>query len=175
MERAINRLAIFSFFIIGGLGTLLHFVYDWSGQNALIGIFSAVNESTWEHLKLLYWPFVLFSIYEYFSVGKYINGFFYAKLKGLLAGFLSIIIIFYTYTGILGFNIDFLNITIYFISLLIAIVISRLSLYNRSISSGKNKTALVLIIFIGLLLVLFTFYPPQINLFKDPITNTYGI
>lgn len=54
--------AIFTIF----LGTLLHFTYQWSGKNNLVAIFSAVNESTFEHLKLLFTPMLIFSIFEYF-------------------------------------------------------------------------------------------------------------
>ena len=44
---------LFRFIFISVLGVLLHFTYEWSGDNAVVGLFSAVNESTWEHLKLL--------------------------------------------------------------------------------------------------------------------------
>ena len=53
------------------LGTILHYTYKWSNKNPLVGTFSAVNESTWEHLKLLYFPMLLSIIIGYF----YFNGF----------------------------------------------------------------------------------------------------
>ena len=49
-------------------GTLLHFTYKWSGQNKLIGVFSSVNESTWEHLKLSFFPIVIFGLIQYFFI-----------------------------------------------------------------------------------------------------------
>lgn len=45
---------LFRFIFISVLGVLLHFTYEWAGDNAVVGLFSAVNESTWEHLKLLF-------------------------------------------------------------------------------------------------------------------------
>ena len=42
------------------MGTLLHFVYDWSGGWGAAAAFSAVNESTWEHMKLLFFPMLTF-------------------------------------------------------------------------------------------------------------------
>ena len=51
-------------------GFLLHFVYEWSGDNPLVGLFSPVNESVWEHLKLLFFPILAYSIVEYFIYGK---------------------------------------------------------------------------------------------------------
>ena len=52
------------------LGTLSHFLYEWTGYNTIIGTVTPVNESIWEHLKLLFFPVVLFSVYEYFARGK---------------------------------------------------------------------------------------------------------
>ena len=57
-----------AFIIIGILGSLSHFVYEWSGNNRFVGYFFAVNESTWEHLKLLFFPTVVYSVIEYFLV-----------------------------------------------------------------------------------------------------------
>ena len=45
-------------------GTLLHFTYGLSGNNPIVGTFSAINESTWEHLKLLFFPMLIFAIFE---------------------------------------------------------------------------------------------------------------
>ena len=55
-QSKIFKFEVFSIIFVFILGTLLHFAFEWSNQNALIGTFSAVNESTWEHLKLLFFP-----------------------------------------------------------------------------------------------------------------------
>ncbi len=47
------------------LGTLNHFLYFLSGQSPIVALFCPVNESVWEHLKLLYFPFLFVSIWEY--------------------------------------------------------------------------------------------------------------
>ena len=52
------------------VGTLLHFTYEWSGENKFIASFSAVNESVWEHLKLVFYPMLIAGIVEYFFVKK---------------------------------------------------------------------------------------------------------
>ena len=58
------------------LGTILHFTYGWLNKNLLVGAFSAVNESTWEHLKLLFFPMLISTIIGYFYIGKNINVFY---------------------------------------------------------------------------------------------------
>lgn len=44
-------------------GSLAHFVYEWSGNNALAGLFTPVNESVWEHMKLVFFPMLLYSVW----------------------------------------------------------------------------------------------------------------
>ena len=49
-------------------GNLLHFVYDWSGQNSVVAAFAAVNESTWEHMKLLFFPMLALVLFLFFKL-----------------------------------------------------------------------------------------------------------
>lgn len=60
-----NKLNFFRFFFISILGVLLHFTYEWSNDNPAVGLFSAVNESTWEHLKLIFFPMLLLTMIEF--------------------------------------------------------------------------------------------------------------
>ena len=53
-----------------GIGTLFHFLFELLGQNAFVGLFTPVNESVWEHLKLIYFPFIISMTVEYFIYGK---------------------------------------------------------------------------------------------------------
>ena len=59
---------ILSFLIIGFLGTIGHFLYEWTGDNRIVGYFFSTNESTWEHLKLLFFPTLIYSILEYLLI-----------------------------------------------------------------------------------------------------------
>ena len=45
------------------IGTLLHFTYEWSHHKKIVALFSAVNESTWEHIKIAMTPTILWSIF----------------------------------------------------------------------------------------------------------------
>lgn len=162
------------FLFIVVVGTLLHFCYDWSGKNAIIGIFSAVNESTWEHLKLFYFPFIAFTLLEYFNYGNKISNFFNIKLKSLLISLAFITVFFYTYQGIVGFNIDALNIA----DFVIAAAIGRIYEKNARTYSGTENPIVSLpfwaLIGIGILFVLFTCFTPKIGIFRDPQTLLYG-
>lgn len=157
-------------------GTLLHFVYEWSGNNAFVGIFGAVNESTWEHLKLLFWPAFIFSIIEYIFIGKDFNNYITAKAISFYVGILLIITLFYTYTGIIGNNCLVMDISIFIISVIISQYIGyKITTANSDVSMKVNIISFIAIVLLVLAFVVFTFNPPQIPLFKDPITGGYGI
>ena len=172
-QEKILKFVIFSVIFVSALGTLLHFIFEWSNGNLFVGVFSAVNESTWEHLKLLFYPMFLSSILGYFYLGKAVSSYWCARLFGIIFAMLFTVIFFYTYTGIIGMNIDFFNISIFFIAVIIGKYISyRIMLSNISCDNSKAIISLLLLLFC---FIFFTYFPPRIGLFEDPITNTYGI
>lgn len=59
-KKFYKRYIVTGFLFVGILGTLFHFVYDWCRQARLIGLFVPVNESTWEHMKLLFIPMLIY-------------------------------------------------------------------------------------------------------------------
>lgn len=60
--KLLKRCTIIGIIFVSAIGSLSHFLYDWSGQNHLVGLFTPVNESIWEHMKLLFFPMLLYSI-----------------------------------------------------------------------------------------------------------------
>ena len=156
------------------LGTLLHFTYEWSGEKVIVGLFSAVNESTWEHLKLIFYPMLLMAIIGYFIIGERTDNYWFAQSVGIFVAMLFTVVFFYTYTGVIGTNIDWLNISTFVISILIGEYV----IHKILVSRKTNNAEFVSMIFLIILLfsfILYTFYPPSIQLFKDPITETFGI
>ena len=104
------------FIVISIVGTLLHFLYEISGHNKVVAIFAAVNESTWEHIKIALTPTFLWGLLDGFKYGTSPN-YFIAKSASLLVIVFLIPIIFYTYTAItkkavLWFDIIYFYITI---------------------------------------------------------------
>ena len=173
-----NKNLIFSFQFISAifaiiLGTLLHFTYNWSNNNIFVGAFSAVNESTWEHLKLLFFPMLISTIFGCFYIGKTIPNFLCAKTLGIVTAILFTVIFFYTYTGIFGTNFAFLNI----LTFLFSVVLGEFLAYKIMLSnlSCNNKSAIIFLVILFLCFIIFTYFSPQIGLFKDPVTGNLGI
>ncbi len=170
-EYKIKRWHIFGALFTSVVGTLLHFVYEWTGGNVIAGIFGAVDESTFEHLKLFFWPFIFFSIIEYAVYGKN-NGYFLpARAVTVFLGIFLITDIFYTYSGILGFSVTFIDIAIFYISVISAYVVSYKRIINKKKLFGTDSRFLApaILLLMCILFVAFSFYKPDLGLFKPPV------
>lgn len=154
------------------LGTLLHFTYELSGENVIVASFSAVNESVWEHLKLLFFPMLLTTIIGYFYIGKNAPNFICSKTLGIITAMSFIIIFFYTYTGIIGKSIVFIDIALFFI----AVILGEYLAYKLITNNFKcnNIVSIITLTVILICFILFTYFTPKIGIFKDPVTNNYG-
>ena len=156
-------------------GSILHFTFDWSGRQPVVGVFSAVNESVWEHLKLGFWPALFYAIIEYRYLKKSTNNFLLAKTVGIYLIPVVITIIFYSYTAIIGEGVLIIDI----LTFVVAVIIGQLSSYKlltyKKLPENLEKISLVALVILGLAFVLFTFYPPQLPIFRDPISEEYGI
>ena len=173
MKRSIGLWQLMGFAVTSLGGTLLHFLYEWT-DSVLVAAFSGVNESTWEHMKLLFWPMFIFAVVQSFFFGER-EDFWCVTLKGILLGLTLIPVLFYTYNGVIGRSPDWINIAIFFISAAIAYIYETRQ-FNEERSRYKcPKIAFVALCAIALLFVSFTFATPEINIFKDPLTGTYGI
>ena len=172
-KNKILKFTIFSGIFVMILGTLLHFTYEWSGNNQFIASFSAVNESTWEHLKLLFFPMLLTTIIGFFYLEKSCPNYWCARLFDILTAILFTIVFFYTYTGIIGTNFAFVDISIFFV----AVILGELVSYKVLVSSFdcNSSVALVGIILLLACFIIFTYFTPEIGLFRDPVTGLFGI
>ena len=173
MKKSIWIWEIFGFAVTVLGGTVLHFLYDWLDGAVWIAPFSGVNESTWEHMKLMLWPMFIYGILQSFFFKEY-EGFWCIKLRSTLAAILLIPLLFYTYNGVIGKSPDAVNILIFFISALLAYIYEALML-KRGVKCRSNAGALLTLCAICILFIIFTFKTPMINIFKDPLTQTYGI
>lgn len=156
-------------------GTLLHFLYDWSGGSPAAAAFSGVNESTWEHMKLLFFPILFFTMVQLCVMAGNYPHLLAARAVSTLVGLTLIPVLFYTYTGVLGYNISWVNIGIFALAALGAFLVD-FRLLGRGRLNAPWMQAVGLLILWGLafLFVWCTFYPPQLALWQDPVTGQFG-
>lgn len=164
--------------ILGIVASFSHFAYNLSGKNLMVGLFSPVNESTWEHLKFMFFPFLLWWIVIYLIRNKKceipLNTWIVSAAVSLVLAPLSVVLLFYSYTGALGIESLFIDISLvfvcYFISLCIASHFLKYAKPNRWVIISVIIIAAILIAFI-----VFTFSPPQLPIFYDTKAKIYGI
>ena len=175
IEPKLLRLELLGALFIVLLGSALHFTFDWSNKLWLVGIFSAVNESTWEHLKLAVIPALLWMLIEIKILKERPWNFFLAKAVGIYSMPILIIVIFYSYKAVLGKNLLFLDISTFVIAVVIGQLISYKTMFLGKLPEIYDRIALFFLILLLFAFFIFTFYPPHIFLFQDPITLRYGI
>ena len=159
------------------IGSILHFAYNIFWESLVVGLFAPVNESIWEHTKMVLWPVILWWLLYYcfrskqYSLNK--NKWFGGALTALLTSLFTMPLLYYFYTQAFGVELLWVDILI----LLLSIILGQfLGLHIYRSSKGMDaKLVLVLFIVLVLLFMLFTFFPPHIPLFQDGLTGNYGI
>lgn len=166
MKKSISVWQMIGFVFVGAAGTLLHFLYDWSGQNPVVGAFSAVNESIWEHMKLLFFPMLVFSFIEYGRIGKEYPNFWCVKVIGTVLGLTVIPVLYYTYTGAFGVSADWFNIAIFFIAAAGVYWLESKLLQKQRPGCAFPAVALGTLLLLSVVFIMLTYLPPSLPLFQ---------
>ena len=175
-RRAIVMSGIF-FLVCTALGVLFHFAFDLLGGAVWLAPFVPVNESVWEHLKLIFVPYIIILMpIEYFLWGRYVKKFISGRVIGVLLAMSFIVMEFYTVKGAFGEPPAAVNIAIYTVATLLAYLIPlMISLRADEECSAMNKfISLVTLAAIFVFFIVFTYYPPMLPLFLDPTGAGYG-
>ena len=161
---------------LGLLGSVLHFLFDWTKHNRFIAFFSAVNESYWEHIKIAIWPVFLLQI-VLFSLGGYqIASFVPAATIALYSIPVSMVGLVFLYKSVTKHNILWLDISIFFVCIAIAQSIFVLLLGQLAPTSGTVVMSSLFLLGLIAAFLLFTFRPPrEPDVFLDPIKKDYGL
>jgi hypothetical protein len=157
------------------VGSLFHFVFEWLFSWPPIGAITAVNESVWEHLKLPYWPLVIFSLIEYKFIKEEANNIVIAKSSSAIISIATILIVFYSYTTILGTEILIIDILSFYIGVIIGQIISYKILISKELPRWISIMSWIILLGFGLSLIIFTYLPPHLPIFQDSESGLYGI
>lgn len=176
MRRRLFLWELCGFLFTAAVGVLLHFVYEWSGGSAVAAVFSAVNESTWEHMKLLFWPLFVFSLVQVGCLGRNYPNFPAVRAVSMLVGLALVPVLFYTYTGVLGTHVLWADVAVFFLADLGAFAVDFRLLRRGRLSDGWMQLLGLLVWWtLAFAFVWCTFRPLPWALWKDPVTGTFGI
>lgn len=171
----LNISKIIGFIFTSIVGVLLHFIYDLTNKSIVFAPFSAVNESIWEHMKLLFFPLFILALIEYSITGQNTPNFWCNKTIAIISGLILIPTVYYLYTGALGVNADWFNIIIFFLAIAFSFFIENLLNKNDFNLCNSPMFSFVILCIIALLFLIFTFVQPKIPLFLDTTTKKYGM
>ena len=172
MRRKLFFWELGGFLFTGALGTLLHFVYEWSGQSALAAWFSAVNESTWEHMKLLFVPLFLFTLVQLCFMGRTESNLLAVRSVSALTGLALIPVLYYTYTGALGLHLLWADIVIFFLADLVLFWLDyRLLSRGRCFAGWQQLLGAAALWALAFCFVWCTFRPPALPMWQSPETG----
>ena len=174
-KKKIFTWEILGFVIISLSGSFLHFVFELLGEWPPAALIAAVNESTWEHLKLAFWPALFYALIEWPFFRRQAKNFWTAKAIGLLAMPLVIVSVFYGYTALAGRNFLWADISLFVLAVLIGQLLSSWILLRPSFGSRRKTPAVILLVLMIAAFSLLTFFPPHHPLFRHPRTDQYGI
>ena len=164
---------IISIITISIIGTLSHFMYDISNHNKVIGLFSAVNESTWEHIKIALTPTLLWSLIDGLFYGNNSN-YFLAKFVSLFSIIVLMPLLFYGYKALTKKDIVILDIIIFYVVIIVSQYLFYHILQISEISFiGKYLSCIGIFMLFGGYMI-HTLMPAKSILFKDPISSKYG-
>ncbi len=174
MNHTTCKSALWGFLFTSLAGTLLHFAWNGSGRLPLLAPFVPVNESIWEHLKLLYWPTLFYTAMQ--MRGGFDLHFLWARCCSLVCGLLATVILYYTYTGVIGRGFLPVDIALFYFSALLTFGLSH-ALHTRFPAPDRWEVLLfsALILSVGTAMLFWTWSPPHIQLFRDPGSGGFGI
>ena len=156
-------------------GTLAHFFYQWSGKNRIVGLFTPINESIWEHMKLLFFPMLLYAVYLVLKFRAQYPCIAVSLCFGILAGTLLLPVFYYAYTTLLGRNVFVLDIALFVLCILIAFGSSYQLTLHCSLENDQTHRNYRLLLYLCICVlfvsfIIFSYYPPDLIIFKDPNT-----
>lgn len=172
---SLKRLKVIDVFIIFALCFLTHFIYSWF-PNTLFSIFFPVNESIWEHMKMLFSAIIIFSVADFILLKVFEIEYRNFITSVFLSAVLSIIIFLAIYLPLyyfIGENMV-LNLTVLFVSIVFSQAVSYFVLESKDYGL-LNYVSLIGIIFSYIVFGILTYYPPTEDLFYDPMDEKFGI
>ena len=174
-RKTLFKLEVSGAVFVSIAAAVLHFLYEWSGGEMWATLFSAVNESIWEHLKIFSLPYVFWAFVELCCVRVPFRKFVSAKVLSLYFMLISIPAFYYTYTGVFGKNIAIVDILSGFAFTVMTFILSYRMIVNSPCIERYYKLSLFLIALYYIMIAFFTYTPPKWEIFKDPISGNYGI
>jgi hypothetical protein len=159
-------------FIIA-FGSLGHFLFEWCGHRKAAGLFFAVNESTWEHIKLSIYPAFIWMIVEV-AVRGFSENLVVAQAASMATMMLLIPGLFYGYTAITKKNWLIPDIMCFCVAVAIGMWVFHAIMDAAPVSVVLYVISIIWLVAVLVMYFRFSYNPPHNFLFRDPISGGFG-
>jgi len=156
-------------------GSLMHSIYPWSGETRWLGFLFPVNESVWEHLKMGYYALFLYALVAYPFLHRKVHNFWFAKLVGVFVLNVTVVLVFYTYTALIGRSIVLIDILSYVLGAMLSQQLIHRIYLEKVLFRYAGIVGIGGMLIIGLMFAWFTLHPPFKSIFRDGRNGSYGI
>jgi hypothetical protein len=174
-QRSLLKWELMGIAVIFLLGSLFHFMFDLTGSHAAAGAFFPVNESVFEHLKLTFWPAIIWWAFTFRFLKNNARNFFISRAAALLIMPIVTLVLFYGYTTPTGWENVFVDIFIFLLSVAAGQMAGYWLIKRNPLPLWLAGISIFLIIALGFVYIYFTYYPPHVSIFMDSNTYSYGI
>lgn len=157
------------------LGAFIHIGFEITNKISIFTPFFAVNESLWEHTKLTFWAPIIFSVIEYFFIGRYYPCFIFAKTCSAIITSVTMIFLFYTLSGSLGIHSLIFHLIIFEISIITGLIAGYLIIIKCSCLPWLTYISIAFIILSIPIYYILSYSPPRLPIFKCNVSGQYGI
>jgi hypothetical protein len=158
--------------IVGGV--LLHFAFGWCGRRAVIAVFTPVNESVWEHLKMAYWPLVaLTGVQRFAGAGE--PGLFSARSAGFATAAALMLGLYFASAALLPESGLRTRLAMDGTIFVVAVAAGQLVSHLLTPHGFGGVAGLILLLAPAVVFAVTTFAPPRVAIFRDQLTGGYGL
>ena len=149
------------------VGSLFHFLYSLTGECFIVGLFVPINESIFEHTKMVVLPIFIwwFIFYLFRKKDLFVNAWFTSAIIAMISAIIAIPMLFYFYSQAFGIESLVIDILILLVSLAIGQILGLH--YYRHGKGIEYHFAIVLMIVIIILFAFFTINPPAFHIFNS--------
>ncbi|MGB9666779.1 MAG: DUF6512 family protein [Candidatus Cryosericum sp.] len=175
IRRLLHVIAFGAVFMIL-FGSALHFFYGWFGQSTVVGLLAPVNESIWEHAKLVFLPPLLWYCFVAVSIGRD-RSYELASASAAALWFMPLfqIAFYYAYAAVAHGDLFVMDIVDFTLTVVLGQVLFYRLTTRLHFSMVARVAAVISIVGLAAVFVVFTLRPPHIPLFMDPTNGTYGL
>lgn len=177
-RRLILLWEIGAFVFIMLAGSAFHFVYELSGFNSYAALVGSVNESAWEHLKLFFWPGLLYTLVQHAFVKDFVNNYWWGKAMALLITPFGVLLSFYFYLGITlpiyGRGFLWADISTGAFGVVLGNIVAYRLLIAPQKQPSRELAGRVVIALMTVAFLTLTYFVPEFFVFEDFIGYEYG-